>query len=177
MTAAFADLSMGHFLSRSDWSTSTTSAPMPRGDALSSPYRDRKTLSYPFENGALIVEMQGAPPPWLIPTVERLASLLDLEPNWDSYGAPRIDPATADAALRIALEAMRDDSPIPSVTPTTKGGIQFEWHTNGMDLEIEIISPKRVLFYFENNDTGDVEESEFTHDWTRLAQAVATLSD
>ena len=61
-----------------------------------------------------------------------------LEPNWDSYGAAEI----AWSALTFArtwLDAFRTDGvAAPSVIPTNRGGLQFEWHHNGWDVECEI---------------------------------------
>lgn len=53
-----------------------------------------------------------------------LEALGDLEPNWDSYGAPAMDPDT--------LQRARGILPFfgifpPAVVPTSLGGVSFEW--------------------------------------------------
>lgn len=75
-------------------------------------------------------------------TLDRLA---DLKANWDSYGAP----ALSSAALKVA-RTMLD---APQVVPTPGGGIQLEWHQDGLD--IEIVIPAGVA-----NDTSFVPETE-----------------
>lgn len=75
-------------------------------------------------------------------TLDRLA---ELKPGWDSYGAPALSLAALKVA-RVMLDA-------PQVVPTPGGGIQLEWHQDGLD--IEIVIPAGVA-----NDTSFVPETE-----------------
>jgi hypothetical protein len=54
--------------------------------------------------------------------------------NWDSYGAKKINPV----AIRWAKELLDKlgDGWIP--VPTPEGGVQLEWHRDGVDIEIDI---------------------------------------
>ena len=54
--------------------------------------------------------------------------LLALPDNWDSYGAPKIDPATVERA-RAWLDG-------GNVVPCSDGGVQLEWHSEGVDVEV-----------------------------------------
>ena len=49
--------------------------------------------------------------------------------------------------------------PRPAVVPTVKGGVQLEWHANGLDLEIEI-SPDSGGSIFYEHEKGDTIERE-----------------
>lgn len=51
--------------------------------------------------------------------------LLALEKDWDSYGGERI---TAEA-----IHVVRNGA----VVPRTDGGVTFEWHINGWDVELD----------------------------------------
>ena len=53
----------------------------------------------------------------------RLQELLDLPPNWDSYGSPPPTKAAIDTASRL-LENL--GVPFPFVAPISGGGIQIE---------------------------------------------------
>lgn len=53
------------------------------------------------------------------------AALAALQSDWDGYGAA---PLTYEA--KKVIEGM-------SVVPTNSGGVQFEWHTEGWDVEVE----------------------------------------
>lgn len=52
----------------------------------------------------------------------------------------------------------------PAVAPTTAGGVQFEWHQGGWDIEVEVLPNGRAVAWGENISThetfhGSVEES------------------
>ena len=68
---------------------------------------------------------------------DRIRALSKLEPNWDSYGSPQIEPMVVERALSFigGVQAI----------PTTKGGIQFEWHQYGWDIEIELGPDGKVM--------------------------------
>lgn len=78
---------------------------------------------------------------------ERLASLLALTEDWNSYGASAPHTAT----LKFTRSFIRDvsavlidygiETPIPFVAPTPSGGVQFEWAVDGRELELEIARP------------------------------------
>jgi hypothetical protein len=102
--------------------------------------------------------------------------LLDLPENWDSYGARPINREIVLFALQLLCETMPTDTPAPTVIPTNRGGVQFEWHTRGIDLEIEIQSPERIYVSYEDQQSGNEWEAELTSDLTRLSDALLELS-
>ena len=77
---------------------------------------------------------------WIIPTLDAALAL---------YPAPAPIPRrTLDSMLTILTKILDDQTPPPSVVPTWEGGLQVEWHRNGVDLEIEVNSSGRVVEYF-----------------------------
>jgi hypothetical protein len=68
-----------------------------------------------------------------------------------------------------------DDIPAPIVTPTSKGGIQLEWHCNGVDLEVEIQSQHRFSVFFTDSEDID-HELEITHDISPLEHLLEKVS-
>jgi len=76
-------------------------------------------------------------PGWLIPTLRRSAPLLLLPSNWNCQGAPAVERTAIQAAVDALWSFMSDQSSIPQWTPTRTGGVQLDWHENGIDLEIE----------------------------------------
>ncbi|HJT31132.1 MAG TPA: hypothetical protein VJ783_03620, partial [Pirellulales bacterium] len=117
---------------------------------------------------------EASTPEWLSPTVEKLSALLALPPNWDSYGACSIDPQIALSALKLLGRVMRIDSPPPSVVPTSTGGIQFEWHAHGIDLEVAIVSAHDFTVSYE--DVSESWEKELSTDLSPLANVIARFS-
>lgn len=67
-----------------------------------------------------------------------LAMLLNLAPNWDSYGAAPIRPQAVETVKAL------------KVVPVCTGGVQIELCAGGADLEIEIGPDGQVNgVYFE----------------------------
>lgn len=108
------------------------------------------------------------PPAWVQPTLQSLDRLMRLPDNWDRYGACRVHPSAAFTTLRMLAEVMTPETPSPSIVPTSKGGLQLEWHRNGVDLEIEAVSMNRVSFYVRNLKDGSEREGEWTSDLREL---------
>lgn len=69
---------------------------------------------------------------------KRIYRLLELAPNWDSYGASSVDRAAAARAVRLILEDLPPEMPTPLVNATSSGGVQLEWHRRGANAEIEV---------------------------------------
>lgn len=82
-------------------------------------------------------------PAWLSPAIAKLNALLTLPQNWNSYGSLPIEPATIRRAFQFMVQALPSQAPAPAIVPTPSGGIQLEWHQDGIDLEIELL-PSRI---------------------------------
>lgn len=117
---------------------------------------------------------EASTPEWLSPVVERLSALLALPSDWDSYGAKPVDPQLALTALKLLGRVMHNDSPSPSVVPTSSGGLQLEWHARGIDVEVAIASPHDVHLSFE--DASGAWEKRLSNDLSPLAKAIAQIS-
>ena len=67
---------------------------------------------------------------------KRAAELLALPKGWDSYGAKRIEPESAQLAVRVA-QALFSVTDFRMV-PMTSGGVALEAHEGGQDVEVSI---------------------------------------
>ena len=115
-------------------------------------------------------------PAWVKPTAQAMDELLALEPDWDSYGALTVDPWHVYTMLQVLALVMRDDTPVPSVCPTNRGGVQVEWHERGIDLEIETLSTYTLGVSFEDSLTGTEWDREVDADLSPLINCIAELS-
>lgn len=107
--------------------------------------------------------------------VPDLWSLLRLEPGWDSYGASAVEAHAVVAALaflgRLPLQSA------PSLVPTSRGGIQLEWHTGGVDVEIECLPNGQAILSAEDARTQESVERSVVpghpaiEDWMRRLEA------
>jgi hypothetical protein len=139
--------------------------------------RDRDPAPARFKIGnVMAIVVNGPIPTWIPPTVARLNTLLDLPENWDLQGAARIDRAVIPTVLRLLTDAASPNMPVPDLVPTVEGGIQVEWHTRGIDLEIEAARPDELIVVFEDHQTNIAFDGEFPPHSIRVRNAIQQLS-
>ena len=102
----------------------------------------------------------GELPAWVKAIVRNLNRASDLPENWDSYGAVPASQPVLRRALSVILDVMAERYPMPQVSATPSGGISFEWHRLGRDLEIEIDDGLSVEGYFS-------DEADESAEWER----------
>jgi hypothetical protein len=114
-------------------------------------------------------------PAWMSPAIARLNALLCLPQNWNTYGSMPIAAATIRRAFQFMVHALPLQAPAPAIVPTPSGGIQLEWHQDGLDLEIELL-PTRIECS-AGDQNGVVEFSLRTQlDLLRLRAYLARLN-
>jgi len=103
----------------------------------------------------------------------RLGELLQLRENWDTYGSPSVSPDAANVALLVLGEILEFRRvPLPHFVPTAEGGVQMEWHTDRIDLEIDVAPTLQIVVYGCDERSGH----EFAGDpWSTEQQLVSAL--
>lgn len=117
-------------------------------------------------------------PQWFPTIASKIHHLARLQDGWDGYGASAIDHDTLIFAVDVLGQFLRPSLPEPQIVPTSQGGLQFEWHINGVDLEIEVREPFSVGLYFEDLRAPDEEPLErvvTTFDRASVERIVARL--
>lgn len=123
------------------------------------------------------VEVTGREPAWIAPTAGALADLLELPSNWNSYGAHPVDAALIQTAFGLLVNAGSEwEFPPPIVVPTSRGGVQLEWHTRGIDLELEVKPDGRHHLFFEDLLHQTEWEGDVDANTEPLATALAELA-
>lgn len=127
------------------------------------------------EEGTAVAESQygsslseSPPTEAFLASVRKIVRLLSFAPGWDSYNARAIDRQRAVAALSMVWLALVNGAPTPAIVPTSDGGIQLEWHRQGVDLEIRVISEVACEVYFEDLFSGETYGGEVGADFTPL---------
>ncbi len=90
-----------------------------------------------------------------------IEALRHLVPNWDGYGAPRIDPEVMEAAKWLIAQVPENLVVRPRVVPTSNGSIQLEWHAGPKSLELEFESPQVIRSLQWEPNAGIEEEKSF----------------
>lgn len=118
-------------------------------------------------------------PDWLISILRELNRIAVLPSNWDSYGAVPIGQRTLEHALDVIRKIMDEKRvlPTPQTGATASGGVGFEWHFGGKDLEIEIEAPFKVHAYFYNERTGEEREDDIGTDLKLLDPILDRMTD
>jgi len=121
----------------------------------------RRQRNYYSRGQAYTVEWQdyGQPlPAWFDPTIQGFVDLLTLPHDWNSYGAGAIDPKIVLYAMTFINGLLVPGIPAPRVVPLSSGGLQLEWHRQGVDLEIVFDRDEQPIFTYRNR--LNEEESE-----------------
>ncbi len=108
---------------------------------------------------------------------QRLSELLALQPNWDGYGAERIDPD----ALRFANDVLDDvlewPIPAPQIFPVPDGGVQLEWSAGPVELELELEPGGRsAIFICDDLNAKQRFDGELPRDQGLLQLAFSRLA-
>lgn len=115
--------------------------------------------------------------PWLDTIEYRLKEIANLSFGWDDAGAQPIDPGVLDRVTQFVESDLVVALPVkPSLVPTTCGGMLVEWHTESVDLVIELEVGEVPSFYFSNTQTGEEEEGPLAASPGVIANAFARLA-
>jgi hypothetical protein len=110
--------------------------------------------------------------------ITKIEELLGLPPGWDSYGAQPITMRSAIVTLNILASVMQEHTPTPWIVPTPTGSIQFEWHTRGINLEVEVTSEASLDVFYEDTVSGDPpQEITLEYDVAPLKTFITTITN
>ncbi len=93
-------------------------------------------------------------PAWFDPLMQGFVDLRTLPPNWNSYGAGSIEERLLNNAMNFVASLLGPNSPAPRVVPLSSGGLQLEWHRQGIDLEVVFDRDEQPFFHYEERANG-----------------------
>ena len=119
-----------------------------------------------------------APPDPIVNVIRQASELVQLPPGWNSYGAKPIANEAVKAAIAFLVEAIPAIPNVvaPAVVPTVRGGLQLEWHRQGVDLEIEFGPDATGSWYAEDRDTEETVEAPLVNDDVALRRWLGRAS-
>lgn len=150
---------------------------------LNAPNDTERVISNTISNRVIYSQPPGvAPavwtpgPAWLQPTVNSLVQLLNLQEGWDSYGSRKVEPRAVETVFDLLRATLRNDSPPPAVVPTGAGGVQAEWHQDGLDIEVQVSSAGASSLTYEDLRAGTELRSDLSTDLSALTNAIDELA-
>jgi hypothetical protein len=142
---------------------------------LSSTFVSRRIINFRGTPIMVNVTGVGSVPGWLSSVAEAIERVASLPENWNSYTALPVQLPTAIRGLQLLGRTMPNNAAPPSVHPTADGGIQFEWTTPEMDVEVEVTPDGRTLALVEDLHTGEEWEDDVTQTPERLYEVLASM--
>lgn len=98
----------------------------------------------------------------LMDIIQKTNGLMELEENWDSYGAAVIDKDTVSKATDILNEIFNIQELVnldpPYIFPVPDGSIQYEWHHGNKEIEIIILKEPKDKISFVRELDDQIEE-------------------
>ena len=156
------------------WKPSYSAGTLPEEALLTSPFKGRSFV-VERERERLEIWIADSAPDWLQTATERIATLLLLEPDWDSYGGLPVNFRAAATALELMQFLVNESILPPSIVPTASGGIQLEWHASGIDLEIELMDRRNTVFFCDL-ETGMEWEDNLAHRLSDVVEIMGRLA-
>jgi len=98
----------------------------------------RPAMQVESSEGKIRIKVAGRVPRWLVSTFDEMNDLLNLRAGWDSYGAHAVSADAVAATIRFLGLVMQEESRMPFIVPMSSGNIQLEWHSGGVDIEVEV---------------------------------------
>lgn len=89
----------------------------------------------------------------------RNRALLQLPRGWNSYDAEPVSDAAFEQATEFLTMYLVEGVAYPVLVPTVRGGVQLEWHRQGVDVEVEISPDGSVSWCADDRRTGEEFEA------------------
>lgn len=106
-------------------------------------------------------------------TIERISALEGLKPGWNGHRAPAVSARALFNAKRIAQYLPSLDT--IAVVPTNRGGVQLEWHGDGLDVEIEVHSDGSATCLVEDESHMLDADGLLGANWKTIHQALRRI--
>jgi hypothetical protein len=119
-----------------------------------------------------VIEVQ-----WFLDGVDEILRLTQLKTGWDGDDARPVSIESLYTATRLLAYVVNKNTPSPYIFPLPDGGIQFEWHTEEIDLEIGLSGNSEVVVLYRGPDNiATAWESRLIEAVSRLKEYIQQLS-
>ena len=112
---------------------------------------------------------------WVAELKSRFDELTALPTGWDGYEGRPVSFNCAYFTANLLERLFVDGVPAPQLVPGGDGTVQFEWHRNQYDVEVDVLAPYDVVAVRRDHRTGQVQEVELQTDFTSLSEWISEL--
>ncbi len=112
---------------------------------------------------------------WITDLKDRFDELTSLPRGWDGYAGQPVSFTCAQFTANLLESLFVEDVPAPQIVPGGDGTLQFEWHRNQYDVEIDVLAPYDVVAIRRDHRTGAVWELELQTDFAPLSEWITDL--
>lgn len=125
-----------------------------------------------------IVAHRPPPPDPILHAIRQASELVRLPRGWNSYDAEPVSSEAVRDAIAFLVDAASSIPNVvaPAVVPTVRGGLQLEWHRQGIDLEIEFDPNDSPSWYAEDRRTEKTIEATLLDEDVALLQWLGRAS-
>lgn len=103
------------------------------------------------------VTMTSAASPWFGTALNRISRLTSLAVGWNGYESHEIRADMVMEAVEFLTRVAFPGIAAPAIVPLADGGVQVEWHSGGLDIEVAF-SDEDPGVYVEDRQSGKSEE-------------------
>ena len=136
--------------------------------------RDENIAVFPKSGGRVVLN-QHSQTEWFTFLNDRFNELTALPIGWDGYASRPVLFTVAKFTADLLQRLYDADLPPPSLVPGSDGTLQFEWHINQYDVEVDVQDAYNVVATRYDYETGQTEELELDTDFSGLASWVSDL--
>lgn len=112
---------------------------------------------------------------WVKELLPRFEKLMALPVGWDGYSGSPVSFDCAHFAMSLIERLSTDGVEAPQAVPGSDGSLQLEWHSNGFDIELDILAPYEVNAMRREVATDKVEELELQANFTVVRDWIVSL--
>jgi hypothetical protein len=107
--------------------------------------------------------------------IRRMEAVAHYGPNWDGAGAYPVSTEAKVSAAQLVGAIAERSVPSPTVGATPEGGIQFEWHRGGWDVEVEVRRNGAVEIWGESREGDETLWAESLDDIPKLIGVLSSI--
>lgn len=153
------------------------------GNRVSSVFQSETPNFVPSESRTSSVTVQDikfyVPRPrsvWFSELKHRFDELTALPRGWDGYAGRPVSFQCAQFTAHLIERLFVEGVPAPQLVPGGDGTVQFEWHRNQYDVEIDVLAPYEVLAVRRDLRNNQTVELELQTDFAPLGNWISDLA-